>query len=75
MYPHSLSHRFNKNWLIPPYHEEGNIVKDKKLTADEADALLGVHKRHGQYAHKPSLLDLKLLKALYGGACLVMYVV
>ena len=77
MYPHSLSHRFQKDWLDSHYRKERNIKNDrdsKMLSADEANALLGVHKRHGQVAYEPSSLDVKLLKELYRGVCLVIHV-
>ena len=47
-------------------------VKNKKLTAAQAKALLGVHRRHGKVANEPSSLDLNLLKEIYGGVYISM---
>ena len=42
--------------------------KQKKLSEEAHDALLGVHKRHDSLADEPSALDIEWLIKLYEGS-------
>ena len=68
--------RFKVDWLTNGYSDEKQVEKNRKkgiLTEKVAAALLGVHKRHRVLAHKPSPLDIQLLKDVYGGTCIYNY--